>query len=254
MKRAWEHATIITFLTLAIILLLYDSANSINFQIKPVRIFLDAKVKTEKIIIKNLSNEELSLQLKTYKWSQNPKGEDVYEETADIIVFPKIFTMKKGEERIIRIGTNLQPGMDEQLYRLYIEELPITNASPEGAAIHILTKAGVPIFINPVKAVAKGKIESIIVKKGVIEAAIKNNGNLHFIINSIKIKGQNIKGKDVFTKDISGWYLLSGAKRLYTTPIPQKICKDIVKLHIEVNTDKFNLDGKLDVNKATCLP
>jgi fimbrial chaperone protein len=254
MKIVWRYTFITTFLIPVFILLFQNPASSINFHIKPVRIFLDKQIKTEKLIITNLGDNDLSLQLKVYKWSQDTKGDDTYEETTDIIVFPKIFTMKKEEERIIRVGTKLSPGVNEKTYRIYIEEMPVKGPLPEGATVRIIAKTGVPLFISPVKADTKGKIESITLKNGAVEIAVKNEGNLHFMIKSINIKGKNIEGKDIFTKELSGWYLLNGASRLYTTPIPEEICRDISKLYIEVKTDRFNLNGKLDVDKAKCQP
>jgi hypothetical protein len=63
-----------------------------------------------------------------------------------------------------------------------------------------------------------------------------------------------VKGEEVFTKELSGWYLLSGVSKLYTTSIPQEVCKGLSKLDVEVKTDRFNLNGKLDVDQAMCNP
>jgi len=112
----------------------------------------------------------------------------------------------------------------------------------------------VPLFISPLKADAKGKIESITMKNGKVNVVVKNDGNLHFILKSIIIKGKNLKGEEIFKKELGGWYLLSGISRLYTTPIPQEVCKKTVRLDIEVKTDRFNVDGKVDVDKTMCSP
>ena len=116
------------------------------------------------------------------------------------------------------------------------------------------SRFGVPIFVKPLKEEVKGEIEKVELSKGVLNALVKNIGNTHFIINSIDIKGKNAKGEEIFSKELSGWYLLSGVSRLYTTSIPQEVCKDLSKLDIEVKTDRFNLNGKLDVDQAMCLP
>ncbi len=241
-------------LALGVIPLFQGSASAISFDIKPVRIFLDARTKIEKIVVKNTSDEDISLQLKAYKWSQDAEGKDAYEETSDIIVFPKIVTMKKEEDRIIRVGTKLNSGAIEKTYRIYINEIPVAGDAPQGAALRMLVKAGIPLFLSPLKPTPKGKIESISVKHGMLEMMLKNDGNLHFIIRSITVRGKNAIGEDLFEREIGGWYLLSGASRLYTTQIPQEICQDVVKLDTAVKTDRFTLHGGLDVNKAMCLP
>lgn len=77
---------------------------------------------------------------------------------------------------------------------------------------------------------------------------------MHFMISSINIKGKNKAGDEIFSKELSGWYLLNGASRPYTTQIPQDKCNDMERLDVEVKTKEFNLNGKLDVDKAMCLP
>ena len=100
----------------------------------------------------------------------------------------------------------------------------------------------------------KGEIEKVELSKGVLNVLIKNKGNTHFIIHSIDIKGKNATGEGIFSKELNGWYLLSGVSRPYAITIPQEICKALSKLDIEVKTDRFNLNGKLDVDQTMCNP
>jgi len=57
-----------------------------------------------------------------------------------------------------------------------------------------------------------------------------------------------------FSKELSGWYLLSGVSRPYATTIPDETCKALSRLEIEVKTDRFKLNGKLDVGQTMCNP
>jgi fimbrial chaperone protein len=108
--------------------------------------------------------------------------------------------------------------------------------------------------VKPLKEELKGEIERVELLKGVLNALVRNRGNAHFIINSVEIKGKNTKGENLYSRELSGWYLLGGVSRLYTTPIPQEVCRDLSKLDIEVRTNRFNLNGKLDVDQAMCIP
>ena len=161
--------------------------------------------------------------------------------------------MRKNEERVIRAGIKIPATSREKTYRLFIEEIPGPQKA-EGVNIAITIRFGVPIFAKPIKEEIKGQIEKIELSKGVLNTHLVNKGNAHFIINSIEIKGKNNKNEAIFSKELSGWYLLSGASRLYTTSIPQEVCKDISKIEVEVKTNRFNLNGKLDVDQAMCLP
>lgn len=238
-------------LALFITLILKGPAYSISFDIKPVRIFFDPDTRAEKLTVKNVSEDDLSLQIRVYRWSQNEKGEDIYDETTDIVVFPKIVKIKKGEERIIRVGTKLVPGTSEKTYRIYVEEIP-SEYLPEGATVRLLMRAGVPIFISPVKVSPSGKIESVSMKEGEVGFSVRNDGNLHFIITSLVIKGVDAEGNSLFSKELGGWYLLSGASRLYTASLPREICNKTARINITIKTNRLNLSGNLDVDRSMC--
>jgi len=63
-----------------------------------------------------------------------------------------------------------------------------------------------------------------------------------------------LKGEETFSKELSGWYLLSGVSRPYAITIPDGTCKALSRLEIEVKTDRFKLNGKLDVDQTMCNP
>jgi len=45
---------------------------------------------------------------------------------------------------------------------------------------------------------------------------------------------------------------LNGASRAYTAAIPNRACTESAKLNVEVKTNLFILNGKLDVDKSKC--
>jgi P pilus assembly chaperone PapD len=96
-----------------------------SFDIKPVRLELSKETPLEKLVIKNVSDKEFPLQVRVYEWNQNEKGEDVYTETDDIIVFPKIMTIKCDEERYIRVGSKVVPGTTEKTAPRRLRKGPI---------------------------------------------------------------------------------------------------------------------------------
>jgi len=249
------HKLIFLFIFLGIILIAQGIVYPFDFDISPVRIFIDPKAKSATLTLKNKGKDYLTLQLKIYKWTQNADGEDIYEETSDMIIFPKILKIKGEEERLIRIGTKIRDSELEKTYRIYIDELATSPKAPEkGATAQVAMKVGVPVFIRSLKTDVRGKIESFAVRNGKIEVRIKNEGNSHFMIQTTVIKGRNLEDKEVFSRELGGWYLLRGISRIYTIPVPEEICKNLARLDIEVKTDRFNLSGKLDVNQAMCMP
>ena len=224
-----------------------------EFRVTPIRLDFDRGTKSGVITIVNEGGDKLNVQMKAFEWAQNADGKDQYTETNDIIFFPRIMTLEKKEEKILRAGIKIPATTREKTYRLFIEEIPEPKKG-EGVNVSIAIRFGVPIFVKPLKEEVKGEIEKVELSKGVLNALVRNRGNAHFVINSIDIKGKNAKGENRFSQELSGWYLLSGVSRLYTTPIPQEVCRDLSKLDIEVRTNRFNLNGKLDVDQAMCNP
>jgi len=242
---------VLTFLFLS--LTAASGALAGEWRVSPIRLDFDARGKSGVIIVINEGDEKINFQVKAAEWIQDGEGKDRYEETKEIIFFPRIMALDKKEERIVRAGIRIPATTKEKTYRLFIEEIPPPQKG-EGVAVAINIRFGVPIFVKPLKESPKGEIEKVELSKGVLNVSLKNTGNVHFIVNSIDVKGKNAKGEETFSKELSGWYLLSGVKRLYTMPIPEVLCKEISGLEIELKTDKLKLSGRLDVNQEMCLP
>ncbi|GBE39196.1 MAG TPA: molecular chaperone [Nitrospirae bacterium] len=233
--------------------LLPENALSANLSISPTRVFFDGQRKIDILTLKNASEEELTLQLRAYKWEQDKEVKNVYSPTKDIIFFPKIFRIPQGEERLVRIGTKIPPGKHEKTYRLYIEEVPAPR-SVETTAVRILLRIGVPIFISPLKTEAKAVIEKAALIKGRLLFTLKNQGNSHFIIKTVKVKGTDAEGKETFNTEIGGWYLLGGNSKVFTVDLPADNCPNTKTLNIDINTDKLSLNEKLDISTEMCAP
>jgi fimbrial chaperone protein len=250
-SRFFFGKTVFAFLMVAI---LSGYAHGANFDIKPVKIYFDAQTRIEKLTLKNLSDENFRLQLKAYIWTQGKKGEDLYEETNDIIMFPKILSLKRGEERIVRVGTNVSPGEIEKTYRIYIEQMPPAEDEAKDTHVRMLVKIGVPLFISPLKKDEKGDVESVSLKNGKAEVKVANNGNLHFAITGINVMGLDDKGKTIYSTELGGWYLLQDKSRVYEASVPEETCNSFAKLRVAMKTKDFTRTGEINVERGMCRP
>lgn len=230
------------------------NAYSVNFSINPVRIFLDGDNKTNVLKIKNQSDDDVSLQLASYAWTHDNVGKNIYTPTRDIIFFPKILTIHKHEEKIIRIGTTIPQGRQEKTYRLFINEIP-TPGPVKSTVVQMVLKVGVPVFITPTVTEEQGSIASMELRGGNLYLRIKNGGNVHFIINSIAVQGNDASGKEIYKTEFGGWYLHGGKTKDYTVEIPEEHCHTIKTLRVDVSTDNdFSFREELNVIKEMCTP
>lgn len=214
-----------------------------NFEINPVKIFLDNKNRIEKVTIKNQDDAEINLRVKAFRWRQGEGGQDKYEETDNLIVVPRILQLKPGDEKIIRIGINQLPKDDqEESYRIYIEEVPSLGGEKKGATVKLYMKIGIPVFVSPTKSQPKIEIEDPVMDGKELRFKIINRGNVHKIISEVVVTGKDNHGNEIFNKKIGGWYLLAGAAKIYTLPI--SLVEKIKNFHITVNTTSGEMIAK----------
>lgn len=225
-----------------------------DWRVMPIRLDFGGKIRTGIVTVINESSDKLQVQMKASQWTQDAQGKDQYTDTSEIIFFPKILILNGKEERIIRVGTKTPPGPREKAYRLFIEETPSKSGKDKGVALNIAIRFGLPIFLQPRKANAAGRVDGLTISTGTVSIPIANTGNVHFKIRSIELKGSNAQGKEAFSKSLTGWYLMSGSSRTYTLDLPADACRELSRIDAVVNTDKLTLKADLTVTGDKCGP
>jgi fimbrial chaperone protein len=224
-----------------------------EFTLNRVKIFLSAKTRSEMITVTNRSAETLRFQLNVVTWDQDPRGEMVLAPTKDIVFFPPLFTLAPGQQRNIRVGTATPPGTRERTYRLFIEELPAAAApTPEPGQVRVLTKMGLPIFLQPAKPVAAGRVEGLTLQRGVVSFQVRNEGNVHVAVQQVRITGRGPAGEVVLQGALEGWYILAGGTRAYEFPLPAGECPDVKVVSVEIQTAEATFAGRLDAASGAC--
>ncbi|MEH2244836.1 MAG: fimbria/pilus periplasmic chaperone [Nostoc sp.] len=234
-------------------LIVIEKAGASTFGVFPIQVSFSSKVSSQVLTVRNNSNETLRFQLHTYIWKQNAKGEMQLDTTEDIVAFPGLFSLKPGQQRLVRVGTLTPVSSIEKTYRIFIEELP-PEAKPNQQmnGIRILTKIGIPIFIQPSNQVLEGGVENIVISKNQINFQIKNRGNVHLIAQKIRVKGLGEADKSIFDRQRNGWYVLAGSSQPYDMKISQQECSKTRTLVIEVKTDNKVFTEKREMPKDAC--
>ena len=225
-----------------------------ELRVTPVTLIFDKQFKNGIITVINEGTESIQVEIKAAEWTQDSSGKDQYKDTTDLIFFPKILTIEKGENRAVRAGIKTPAISSEKTYRLFIKELPKATKEIQGAQVRFAMQFAVPIFVKPVKEEIKGEVINLKLGNGQFAFDVRNSGNSHFRIDTIVVKGLDATGAETYSKELNGWYLLPGAMRTYSTPISQENCQDASKFVVEVKSDQLSLHGQLDVIKTLCLP
>ena len=231
------------------------TARAITFTVFPISVVLSATVHSETLTIHNHSEAPIRFQLSAFSWDQKPDGEMVLNPTDDIIFFPQLLSIDPNQERNVRVGTTAVPGEIEKNYRIFVEELPAPETAAQAQTPHVkvLTKMGLPIFIQPSKLTTDGRIEDLRMSRGVLHFTLKNTGNVHFAAQIVKVSGFAGGATPIYGRQASGWYVLAGGTREFDLPIPKAECVRIRTIEADVKTEQAtDYSAKFEVPSDAC--
>jgi len=223
-----------------------------SWRVIPIRIDMDQRSRSGVVTIVNDSEEAIRFSVEAREWTQDQAGKDLYLETSDILFFPKELIIDPNSERIIRTGIKVPATVKEKTYRLFIKQETAPRETP-GTSVAIAIRFGVPIFAKPLNEQVSGEIVHLEVKDSKVNVAVKNSGNTHFRIQALKILGKDVSGASILSQELNGGYLLNGSEKEFTFAILGDICTQLNVMDIEVVTDRMQINGKADVDKAMCL-
>jgi fimbrial chaperone protein len=222
-----------------------------TFQVNPIRITLSRQSSSSLLSVRNDSAEKIRFQIGVFAWDQNSKGEMVLNPTEELIFYPTLLALEPGDERRIRVGTDDPIVASEKSYRIFIEELPpLENSQSDG--IRILTKMGVPIFIQPSKPTVQGRLDQMGFHGSDFFFEIKNLGNVHFFPRTIRVKGAGSQGETFLERELQSWYILAGGTREYRVEISRADCERIQSLTVEVELEDKTLKENVPLPPQTC--
>lgn len=231
------------------------SVRGATFTVTPIQVFLSAKNPSALLTLRNESKEALRFQFSLFAWDQSPKGEILLTPTDDIVFFPTLVTLAPGEERRVRVGATVPVASSEKSYRIFVEELPPLKKSdgPEpGGQVQLLTKMGIPIFLQPDRRIVEGRVQGMSVRKGALSFQVKNTGNVHFVAEQIRVKGYAPAGDTIFERQLEGWYILSGRLQTYELELPKNECFGIGALAVEVQGAQKAFKERLEMPPRAC--
>jgi fimbrial chaperone protein len=233
-----------------------ELARASAFNVNPVQVFLTSSASSALLTVTNESPETLSFQITVFAWSQSEKGQMELNPTKDIVFFPALLTLAPKEEKKVRVGATAAVGAVEKSYRIFFEELPPLEKAKEGpprsAQVQVLTKMGIPIFLQPAKPTLSGTIEGVAVKQGTLSFRVVNTGSAHFTIQAVRVKGLGEGGRQVLERQAEGWYVLAAGARVYEMPIPKEDCPQVKRVAIEAQTEREVFKAVADVPSGAC--
>lgn len=239
----------------ALLLVLPRPVFASAFTVQPTQVFLTARSTSTLLTLRNETDEVQRFQLSAFAWNQSPTGEMKLDPTTDIVFFPRLLALGPKEERKVRLGATTTFGAAEKTYRVFIEELPSQNAAPSTSAVRVLTKIGVPIFLQPPRREARLTLSELRVDgSGLFRFSLRNDGTIHFVPDSVRVRGFTARGDVVVDRNLDVWYVLASGSRAFQLQLPVADCGRITALSVEVQAGGSTLRERLETPPAACHP
>jgi fimbrial chaperone protein len=226
-----------------------------DLRVTPVRVDLGRDAKTALITLRNGGSEEARYQVSVLHWEQTAAGQMKLGPTEDIVFFPKLFGLKPGEQRNLRVGTVTPFGTVEKTYRLFVEELPPPEKPDAKPQVRVLTRIGVPVFLAPLQPSERGEVADLAVRAGKASFRVVNKGTMHIRPLGVRLSGTDRDGNHVLGRGLDAWYVLAGGERDYEVELPKEACPRVAKLTVEaVLGEKERITAELAVAPGACGP
>ena len=169
----------------------------------------------------------MRLQADVLVWRQNVKGENVYEDTAELLVTPPIAEIKPGQKQVFRLALRGPRAAQEELaYRLILEDISAAMDSAQVAPnmkIDFRMRYDLPVLLAPLSPVANRIMWKPCKADSVTNATpaaacihLFNAGNRRVKVQSLTIVGDGWQQPLAFG---DGENILAGAEREWRIPL-----------------------------------
>ncbi|MFN3944105.1 MAG: molecular chaperone [Allosphingosinicella sp.] len=112
-----------------------------TLQVDPIRLDISQQRRTASVVVRNMEQVPVTIRAYPLAWAQE-SGEDVYTDTAAVIVSPPVFTIPGGGSQTVRVALRGAPA-GPAAYRLMIEEVPEANP---GVGIQVALRLNLPLY------------------------------------------------------------------------------------------------------------
>lgn len=230
-----------------------EASRAADFRVVPVQVRLSPAGPRGILTLENHSDEALRFQVTAFAWEQDADGKMKLEPTEDVRVFPMLVSVPPGEERKFRVVALTRAGAVEKSYRVFFDELPpLETPATVRKGIRVLTRMGIPIFLEPVKSVAQVRLDEPSFAGGRISFSVRNPGTVHAMLQGVRVTGFDATGKTVFTEQAEGWYLLAGGARRFEFGLSKQSCRNVRRFSVEATVDREKVTGQLDSVPPSC--
>lgn len=143
-KFALVTAAAVSFLTPA------TARSQAALRVQPLTVDVASPAQASSITLQNNGDEELSLQMRVFKWSK-AAGKDTLAPTTEVVASPPVARIAPGSNYTVRLARTVgqvKPGAEES-YRLWIDELPPASlVRDSGGQVDVRLRLDLPVYFR----------------------------------------------------------------------------------------------------------
>lgn len=217
-------------------------ADAAAFFVSPIRVELTVDRPTAAMSVQNDSDEILVIQAQPIAWSQSG-GQDIYDQTRDLIVTPAIFSVAPRSNQVVRVGLRRPvTSASEISYRLSLQEIAQPQVKTTG--VQMLLNIVLPVFVQPASAVAAHLTwEALRSADNTLTVRTRNDGNAHIQIYSYQLL-DTVSELPLATQSTPA-YVLPGQDRQWQLKPDAQLTGPDRKLHLVAQTDAGEIDAEI---------
>jgi hypothetical protein len=92
------------------------------------------------------------------------------------------------------------------------------------------------------------------VRDGTLRFNVQNTGNVHFVLEHVRVRGTNRSGAVVVDEQADGWYILARGVRSFELKLPPTACDSVTALTIDAAVSGYVLSQRLETPRGVCVP
>jgi fimbrial chaperone protein len=224
-----------------------------TLEVTPIQVELTSATPNNLVTLHNLGSEAVRYQVSVFAWQQSPRGEMRLSKTKDVLFFPSLLTIGPGERRNLRVAAAAPFEPVEKTYRMFVEQLP-GAPDPSRTAVRVLTRVGIPVYLEPGTLAATAELDPPVVAGRRISFVLRNTGNVRIRPDLVRVIGRGEKDEIVFEQAVPAWYVLAGGERAFDAEAPAEGCGRVRTVSVAVTLASGNLAKQIAASGGACGP
>lgn len=217
-----------------LMLLAVFNVSATTLSLTPTSLLLSPEQNNAVLNFSNRGDNAVTLQIFVKSWTQDEEGKTQVAESRDLVVFPKLLTLKAGQERPIRIGYQGEWPEIEQSYRIFADEVSTPQVQPGAVGVVFPVRISVPVFVRQQRTAQEPQwqIESAAISEGILQTKIHNVGRQHLTLTRIEVDLFSAQGKRLEPLQSAGGRVLAQGRVNFSLPLQEQDAKQIAEVEV----------------------